>query len=96
MTQPTLDGDVPRRVRRLHSRIKDPFGHVAHGEWLRSIALREFVGVCSCGGQLVPQDPEEISGRFDYTARCNLCAGEVVAPGGRIGHRGHGTPARGG
>lgn len=87
MTQPTLDGGVPRAGARLWSRFTD-HGRIQHAEWMRACATPGGrVGRCSCGGFLKPCYPQQTGQRTDYHAACDACRHEVVAPGGRTGHK---------
>lgn len=72
----------------LWRKLLDTDGNIDHHAWLRAHASGEFVGNCrSCGDYLVPIQPTEISGRFDYSAYCRQtesCRYELNAPGGRV------------
>jgi hypothetical protein len=65
-----------------------PHGEIDHAAWLRARAEGRPVGGCrSCGDYMMPQRPDEHSGRTDYEAQCrnfDKCGTVTLAPGGRV------------
>jgi uncharacterized OB-fold protein len=61
-----------------------PDREIDHHAWLRARAEGRPVGSCrSCGDYMMPQRPDEHSGRTDYEAQCRTCGRVLLAPGGR-------------
>jgi hypothetical protein len=91
MSQDVLPGlPEPRfdpRQQRLWPRFIDD-GQIVHGQWLRAIAERKYVGTCRhCGQGLIPRTPYHVtSTRTDYQADCrdrDVCRWVCAMPGGR-------------
>jgi len=68
----------------LYRRVLLADGHVNHDAWRAAVANGESVGVCECGGQLIPNRPRSVSmNRTDYDADCDNCERSVLAPYGK-------------
>ena len=87
----TLFGETPRfdsLDHRLYKRFIDGDGNINHGQWLRALAERQWVGTCRrCGDYLIPQTPHQVSNtRTDYESVCRNrkgCGWTCYAPRGR-------------